>query len=277
LFMDLIFSMEQNFIQAILIALGGTFKDILPIILVLGFFQAVAIRKKIENLPSIAFGLVLVVVGLSIFIVGLEKCVFPIGTQMANQLTDLNFLTSGDENIVASIKDSIKIDPAIYLWTYVFAFLIGFSTTLAEPALIAVALKAKEITTGAISAWGLRLSVALGVAFGVTLGVYRIVTGNPLHYYIATGYVFLLVQTYFAPKMIVPLAYDSGGVTTSTVTVPLIAALGIGLASNVPGRSPLIDGFGLIAFASLFPMITVMAYAMITEILAARKRTADKS
>ena len=269
--------MEQNFIQAIVSALGGTFKDILPIILVLGFFQAVAIRKKIENLPTIAFGLLLVVVGLSIFIVGLEKCVFPIGTQMANQLTDLNFLTSGDESVIAAIKDSIKIDPAIYLWTYVFAFLIGFSTTLAEPALIAVALKAKEITTGAISAWGLRISVALGVAFGVNLGVYRIVTGNPLHYYIATGYAFLLVQTYFAPKMIVPLAYDSGGVTTSTVTVPLIAALGIGLAANVPGRSPLIDGFGLIAFASLFPMITVMAYAMITEILAARKRTADKS
>ena len=269
--------MGQDLIQSIVSALGGTFKDILPIILVLGFFQAVAIRKKIQNLPTIAFGLVLVVVGLGIFIVGLEKCVFPIGTQMANQLTDLNFLTSGDENVIAAIKDSIKIDPAIYLWTYVFAFLIGFSTTLAEPALIAVALKAKEITTGAISAWGLRISVALGVAFGVTLGVYRIVTGNPLHYYIATGYAFLLVQTYFAPKMIVPLAYDSGGVTTSTVTVPLIAALGIGLAANVPGRSPLIDGFGLIAFASLFPMITVMAYAMITEILAARKRTADKS
>ncbi len=268
--------MGQDFIQAIVNALGGTFKDILPIILVLGFFQAVAIRKKIQNLPTIAFGLVLVVIGLSIFIVGLEKCVFPIGTQMANQLTDLNFLTSGDETVIAAIKNSIKIDPAIYLWTYVFAFLIGFSTTLAEPALIAVALKAKEITTGAISAWGLRISVALGVAFGVTLGVYRIVTGNPLHYYIATGYAFLLVQTYFAPKMIVPLAYDSGGVTTSTVTVPLIAALGIGLAANVPGRSPLIDGFGLIAFASLFPMITVMAYAMITEILAARKTTADK-
>jgi len=269
--------MEQNFFQLIISALGGTFIDILPIILVLGFFQAVAIRKKIPNLPTIVFGLVLVVVGLSIFIVGLEKCVFPIGTQMANQLTDLNFLTSGDENVLAEIKTSITIDPAIYLWTYVFAFLIGFSTTLAEPALIAVALKAKEITTGAISAWGLRISVALGVAFGVTLGVYRIVTGEPLHYYIATGYVFLLVQTYFAPKMIVPLAYDSGGVTTSTVTVPLIAALGIGLASNVPGRSPLIDGFGLIAFASLFPMITVMAYAMITEILAKRKRAIDNS
>ena len=264
--------MENNLIQSILDALGGTFIDILPIILVLGFFQAVAIRKKVPNFGTILFGLVLVVVGLSIFIVGLEKCVFPIGTQMANQLTDLNFLTSGDEDAITSIKISESIDPSIYLWTYVFAFLIGFSTTLAEPALIAVALKAKEITTGAISAWGLRISVALGVALGVTLGVYRIVSGDPLHYYIAAGYAFLLVQTYFSPKMIVPLAYDSGGVTTSTVTVPLIAALGIGLASNVPGRSPLIDGFGLIAFASLFTMITVMAYAMITEILAKRKQ-----
>ena len=152
-----------------------------------------------------------------------------------------------------------------------FAFLIGFSTTLAEPALIAVAYKARDITTGAISAWGLRLAVALGVARGVTLGVYRIVTGNPLHYYIAIGYGLLLIQTCFAPKEIIPLAYDSGGVTTSTVTVPLIASLGIGLASNVPGRSPLIDGFGLIAFASLFPMFTVMAYAMISEKRSKRK------
>ncbi|MEK9628415.1 MAG: DUF1538 domain-containing protein [Nitrospinota bacterium] len=269
--------MENNFLKAIVNALGGTFIDILPIILVLGFFQAVAIRKKIPNLKNILFGLLLVVVGLSIFIVGLEKCVFPIGTQMANQLTDLNFLTSGEKSEIEAIKASSTVDPSIYLWTYVFAFLIGFSTTLAEPALIAVALKAKEITTGAISAWGLRISVALGVAVGVSLGVYRIVTGDPLHYYIAAGYAFLLIQTYFSPKMIVPLAYDSGGVTTSTVTVPLIAALGIGLASNVPGRSPLIDGFGLIAFASLFPMITVMAYAMITEILAKNKRRKNNS
>ncbi len=269
--------MENDFLTAILDALGGTFIDILPIILVLGFFQAVAIRKKVPNLGTILFGLILVIVGLSIFIVGLEKCVFPIGSQMANQLTDLNFLTSGDENVVEELQSSSNIDPSIYLWTYVFAFLIGFSTTLAEPALIAVALKAKEITTGAISAWGLRISVALGVAVGVALGVYRIVSGDPLHYYIATGYAFLLIQTQFAPKMIVPLAYDSGGVTTSTVTVPLIAALGIGLASNVPGRSPLIDGFGLIAFASLFPMITVMAYAMITEILAKRKQIKNNS
>jgi len=237
-------------------ALRGTLLDILPIILVLGFFQIVAIRKAIPHLKQKLIGLGLVVLGLGIFIVGLEQCVFPIGTQMAQQLTDLNFLAGNDFVRVEALQNSKHIEPRIYLWTYGFSFLIGFSTTLAEPALIAVAYKASDITTGAISAWGLRISVALGVAAGMTLGVYRIVMGNPLHYYIAAGYVFLIIQTCFAPKQIIPLTYDSGGVTTSTVTVPLIAALGIGLASSVPGRSPLIDGFGLIAFASLFPMIT---------------------
>lgn len=263
--------MNSGILSTLFDALFGTLLDILPIILVLSFFQAVAIRKAIPHLKQKLIGLLMVVVGLGIFIVGLEQCVFPIGSQMANQLTDLNFLAGNDSVLIETLKSSKQVNPEIYLWTYVFAFLIGFSTTLAEPALIAVAYKARDITTGAISAWGLRISVALGVAFGVTLGVYRIVMGDPLHYYIATGYAFLLIQTSFAPKQIVPLAYDSGGVTTSTVTVPLIAALGIGLASNVPGRSPLIDGFGLIAFASLFPMITVMAYAMITEKLSKRK------
>ena len=135
-----------------------------------------------------------------------------------------------------------------------------------------LALKAKEISTGAISALGLRIAVALGVAIGISMGAYRIVTGTPLYMYIITGYVFLLTQTYFAPRQFVPLAYDCGGVTTSTVTVPLVAALGIGLATNVPGRSPLIDGFGLIAFASLFPMMTVLGYAMITEKIAKRSK-----
>ncbi len=261
----------MNIFETLGNALSGTLLDILPIILVLGFFQAVAIRKAIPHLKQKLIGMGMVVLGLAIFIVGLEQCVFPIGTQMAQQLTDLTFLAGNDAARVEVLQNSKHIEPGIYLWTYIFAFLIGFSTTLAEPALIAVAYKARDITTGAISAWGLRISVALGVATGVTLGVYRIVAGDPLHYYIASGYVFLIIQTYFAPKLIVPLAYDSGGVTTSTVTVPLIAALGIGLASSVPGRSPLIDGFGLIAFASLFPMITVMAYAMITEKLAKRK------
>jgi hypothetical protein len=262
--------MNSETLNTLIDALGGTFIDILPIIIVLTFFQAVAIRKSIPHLKQKIIGLVMVVLGLAIFIVGLEECVFPIGTEMAQQLTDLNFLAHNDPSTIEALKNANHIDPGVYLWTYVFAFFIGFSTTLAEPALIAVAYKARDITTGAISAWGLRISVALGVAAGVTLGVYRIVMGNPLHYYIVAGYAFLLIQTCFAPKQIIPLAYDSGGVTTSTVTVPLIAALGIGLASSVPGRSPLIDGFGLIAFASLFPMITVMAYAMISEKLTKR-------
>jgi hypothetical protein len=132
-------------------------------------------------------------------------------------------------------------------------------------------MKAREISVGAISPWGLRLTVALGAAIGISLGVYRIVIGAPLYIYIIAGYVFLLAQTWFAPKALVPLAYDCGGVTTSTVTVPLVAALGIGLSSNVPGRSPLLDGFGLIASTALFPMITVLGYAMISQWLRERK------
>ena len=208
--------------------------DIFPIIVVITFFQLAIIQKPFLQLNQTLFGILLVVMGLFIFILGLESALFPIGEKMANEF-------------------AIKGNP---WWIIFFGFALGFSTTLAEPALIAVAYKASDITTGAISAWGLRISVALGVAAGMTLGVYRIVMGNPMHYYIAAGYVFLIIQTCFAPKQIIPLTYDSGGVTTSTVTVPLIAALGIGLASSVPGRSPLIDGFGLIAFASLFPMIT---------------------
>jgi len=152
-----------------------------------------------------------------------------------------------------------------YRLVYLFAFAIGFSTTIAEPSLLAVAIKANQVSGGGIGVWGLRIAVALGVAVGITLGSYRIITGTPLHWYIITGYVFVVIQTFFAPKLIIALAYDSGGVTTSTVTVPLVAALGLGLASTVPGRSPLLDGFGLIAFASLFPIMSVMAYAQLSE------------
>lgn len=250
----------------------STLVDILPILLVLLFFQAIILRKKIPHLKQILFGLVLVVVGLSIFIVGLEECVFPIGTSMAEQLTDPLFLTKGDEEAAKSFLSSDSVDPTLYFWIYIFAFTIGFSTTLAEPALIAVSIKAREMSTGAVSEWGLRSAVAFGVGFGVTLGAYRIIMGTPLYFYIAFGYLFLIIQTIFAPKTIIPLAYDTGGVTTSTVTVPVLAALGIGLASNVPGRSPIMDGFGLIAFASLFPIIAVLAYAMIGQWLENRSQ-----
>jgi nitrogen regulatory protein PII len=148
---------------------------------------------------------------------------------------------------------------------YSFGFAIGFSTTMAEPALMAVAKKAREISDGKINDLALRVFVASGVAIGIALGSYRIVSGDFIHYYIMAGYVVVIILTMIAPKYIIPIAYDSGGVTTSTVTVPLVAALGIGLATNIEGRSPLLDGFGLIAFASLFPMITVMLYGIITE------------
>ena len=183
---------------------------------------------------------------------------------MAQQLSDPKFLMKNSESLNTSTSEPL-IGAGFYIEVILFGFLIGFATTLAEPALIAVALKAKEISTGAISTLGLRIAVAFGVGFGVALGSFRIIEGTPIHYYIIAGYVVLMIQTYFAPKFIIPLAYDSGGVTTSTVTVPLLVALGLGLASNVPDRSPLLDGFGLIAFASLFPMISVLAYAMIQE------------
>ena len=150
--------------------------------------------------------------------------------------------------------------------------MLGFGTTIAEPSLIAVAIKASAVSGGSIGVWGLRIAVAIGVAVGIALGAWRIASGAPLHGFIIAGYILVVIQTGLVPRRIVPLAYDSGGVTTSTVTVPLVAALGLGLAETVPGRSPLIDGFGLIAFASLFPMISVMGYAQLSEFRARRAR-----
>ena len=250
----------------------GTLKDVLPIIGVIAFFQLVIIRKKIDNPGRLIYGFCLVIVGLAIFMIGLEEGLFPLGETMSRQLTSFHFLAKGNTAILKEIDTTGYVHPSLYFWTYIFGFCIGFSTTIAEPALLAVALKAEEVSTGAISPWGLRLAVALGVAIGISLGCYRIVTGSPLHWYIVAGYLAVVCLTFFAPKMIIPLAYDSGGVTTSTVTVPLVAALGIGLASNVPGRSVIVDAFGLIAFASLFPIISVLGYGMISEHIAKRNR-----
>lgn len=242
-----------------------TVLDVLPIAVILFGFQFLVIRKPVPNLRKILIGFVYVLIGLTLFLVGLEKALFPLGRVMAEQLTHPDFIYQHS----AMVENSINWRD--YYWVYLFAFLIGFSTTIAEPSLIAVAIKANAVSGGAIGIWGLRIAVALGVAAGITLGVYRIVIGAPIHYFIITGYIVVVIQTSFAPKMIVPLAYDSGGVTTSTVTVPLVAALGLGLAETVPGRNPLIDGFGLIAFASLFPMITVMLYAQLAEFRSKRK------
>jgi hypothetical protein len=242
----------------------STLKDVLPIALILFGFQFLVIRKAVPHLSRILVGFAYVLVGLTLFLMGLERALFPLGRVMASQLTDPAFIAGDDAG------GGLPLVWSDYFWVYIFAFAVGFSTTIAEPSLIAVAIKANEVSAGAIGVWGLRLAVALGVAIGITLGVYRIIVGTPIHYFIITGYVVVVIQTFFAPKLIVPLAYDSGGVTTSTVTVPLVAALGLGLAETVPGRSPLIDGFGLIAFASLFPMMTVMAYAQASEFVARR-------
>ena len=237
----------------------STVSDVIPIAAIIFGFQFAVLRKPVKNLGTVLLSFFYVILGLSLYLLGLELALFPLGETMAMQLTEPEFLS---EFKVSSGLALVWFD---YYWVYLFAFFIGFSTTIAEPSLIAVAIKANQVSGGSISVNGLRIAVALGVAFGISLGSYRIVAGDPIHYYIITGYVVVVIQTFYAPKLIVPLAYDSGGVTTSTVTVPLVTALGLGLASTVPGRNPVIDGFGLIAFASLFPIISVMSYAQITQ------------
>ncbi len=227
-------------------------RDLAPIVLVILFFQGAVLRQPIPNLEDMLEGLVLVLVGLALFVRGLEIGLFPLGEAMARA-----FAKKGN----------------IY-WLLAFAFLLGFGTTVAEPALIAVAGKAAKVAadSGMIAATsdamdgyanGLRLAVALSVGTAIVLGVLRILSGWPLHFCIMAGYLLVVVMTVFAPKEIIGIAYDSGGVTTSTITVPLVTALGIGLATSIRGRNPLLDGFGLIAFASLLPMIFVMAYGML--------------
>ncbi|MDD9982598.1 MAG: DUF1538 domain-containing protein [Gammaproteobacteria bacterium] len=232
----------------------STALDVAPIVGVLVVFQVAVLRRRVPNLRRIVTGFACVLLGLTLFLIGLEEALFPLGETMARQLTAAQ--TIGTD----SLADGVQWDD--YLLVYAFAAAIGFATTVAEPSLIAVALKAEEVSGGAVRAWGLRIAVALGVAVGVALGCLRIVTGTPLPWYIIAAYVVVIVQTFRSSRTIVPLAYDSGGVTTSTVTVPVVAALGLGLAATVPGRSPLIDGFGLIAFASVFPIISVLGYSM---------------
>jgi len=237
----------------------GLIRDVLPIAAILIGFQVLVLRRPILNPARVGFGLLMVLLGLALFLEGLELALFPLGRLMAEQLTAPSFLFGEGTEAIAQFGWSD------YLWVYLFAGAVGFATTVAEPALIAVSIKANQVSGGTITVNGLRFAVAVGVAIGVAMGAFRIVTGTPLHWYIITGYVIVIIQTAVAPRAIIPLAYDSGGVTTSTVTVPLVAALGLGLAETSPGRSPLLDGFGLIAFASLFPMISVMAYAQISE------------
>jgi hypothetical protein len=232
-------------------SLGQSFKDLLPIILVIGFFQLVVLQQGVPQFGQILVGGVMVIVGLSLFVQGLQMALFPLGEEMA-----YSFVKKGNLSLLL-----------------LFSFTLGFGTTVAEPALIAIADEAASIAAagGVIAdaddarssyATGLRLVVALAVGFSLVVGVIRILKGWPVQYLIIGGYVCVVIMTFFAPKEIIGIAYDSGGVTTSTVTVPLVAALGIGLANSIRGRDPMIDGFGLIAFASLTPMIFVMAYGM---------------
>ncbi len=234
-------------------------RDVLPIAAILFGFQALVLRRKIKNPARVGSGMVLVLLGLTLFLEGLETALFPIGRLMAQQLTAPEFIYQ------SASAASGPVNWLDFLWVYAFAAAIGFATTIAEPALMAVAIKANQVSGGTITIRGLRYAVAVGAAVGVAVGVFRIVTGAPLHWFIIGGYIVVIIQTVSAPRLIIPLAYDSGGVTTSTVTVPLVAALGLGLAETIPGRSPLLDGFGLIAFAALFPIIAVMAYAQLGD------------
>lgn len=232
--------------------LKASFMDLVPIILVVAFFQAVVLQQPLPQVGDVIVGSLLVVIGLMLFVQGLEMGLFPLGENMAFALTR---------------KGSA-------LWLLLFAFFLGFSTTIAEPALIAVADEAARVAAEgqligaddeakASYANGLRISVAISVGLAILLGVLRILKGWPLPYLIIGGYVLVMLMTLFAPEQIIGIAYDAGGVTTSTITVPLVTALGVGLASSIRGRNPMVDGFGLIAFASLTPMIFVMGYGMI--------------
>lgn len=243
--------MKKNF-KLITQSLWQSTRDLLPVILVIAFFQIFVLQKPIPNMGSIVIGTLLVVIGLSLFVKGLETGLFPIGESMA---------------FAFARKGSV-------FWLMIFSFSLGFGTTIAEPALIAVADKAAEVAAlgGAIVnsessrssyASGLRITVALSVGLAIVIGVLRILKGWPIHYLIIGGYAGVVIMTFFAPEEIIGIAYDSGGVTTSTITVPLVTALGVGLASSIKGRNPMTDGFGLIAFASLTPMIFVMAYGML--------------
>ena len=234
-----------------LLDLAEMIRDVLPIIITILFFQYLVLRRGLTNPRRILSGFALVVLGLYAFVVGLKLGLFPIGTSMAEQLMNMEG----------------------FMFVYLFAFMIGFATTMAEPALIAIGHQAEQAAAGTINGNAIRIIVAVGVAVGITVGVHRIISGDSIHQYIIGGYILVIFLTTLAPRYIIPLAYDLGGVTTSEVTVPLVTALGIGLASSIEGRNVLIDGFGLIAFASIFPIVTVMSYAIIVEMLAKQRKT----
>jgi hypothetical protein len=242
----------KNTIQKLFKSMLGSLRDLLPILLVILFFQFAVLQQPLPNIGEMLVGVLVVVLGLTFFIHGLEQGLFPIGESMAQAFARKGSVT----------------------WLFIFAFALGFGTTVAEPALIAVAAEAANVAANGHMieatqdakddyANGLRFTVALSVGIAIVIGVLRILKGWPIQWIIIGGYVLVVIMTMFAPKEIIGIAYDSGGVTTSTITVPLVTALGVGLAASIRGRNPMIDGFGLIAFASLTPIIFVMAYGMI--------------
>lgn len=241
-----------NTLKELLKSMLSSVRDLLPIVLVILFFEFFVLHQPLPNVAQLLTGLLFVVLGLTFFIHGLEQGLFPIGEAMAHAFAR---------------KGSV-------FWLLLFAFSLGFGTTVAEPALIAVAAEAAKVaangnmidaTEAAKSSYanGLRYTVALSVGLAIVIGVVRILKGWPIQWIIIGGYMLVVIMTMFAPREIIGIAYDSGGVTTSTITVPLVTALGVGLASSIKGRNPMVDGFGLIALASLTPMIFVMAYGML--------------
>jgi len=232
-------------------------RDFLPIAIVLISFQFLIIRKPLVNPRRILVGFIFVLLGIAFFLEGLDLALFPLGKLMISQLTTPEFLGINSLDIATTWKN--------YVWVYVFAASIGFAAALAEPSLLAIAIKAEQISGGTVRAWGLRLAVAIGLGSGLALGVFRIITGAELYFFIISGFIIAIIQTPFVHKSILGVAFDSGTVTTTMVTVPLVTALGEGLAQAIPGRNPLMDGFGLLAFASLFPIIAVLSYALIAQ------------
>lgn len=242
----------KRLLTTLLHSLLESVRDLAPIIAVIAFFQLLVLQQPLPNLVELVSGVLLVILGLTLFVQGLKLGLFPLGEHMA-----YDFARKGS-----------------VFWILVFAFALGFGTTIAEPALIAVADEAAEVAAAAgviedraeakeSYAYGLRMTVAGSVGFAILMGVLRILKGWPIQYLIISGYAGVIIMTSFAPEEIIGIAYDSGGVTTSTITVPLVTALGVGLASSIAGRNPMVDGFGLIAFASLTPMIFVMAYGFL--------------
>jgi hypothetical protein len=249
----------MDLITGFLVGIADTALDVLPVAVFMLFFYRVVLRQKLANRRNILVGLGFVIFGLALFLQGLDKALFPVGRMMVEQLTS-------NSRVTAEISHWSSYYPI-----YAFAFCIAFGAAIAEPALLAVAHTVNEITGGAIHSGGLRVAAALGVALGVTFGCIRIVTGVPLHWCLAAAFMIVIAQTFTSPRTIVALAYDTGGVSTTAVTVPVVTALGLGLAEHVPGRSPLLDGFGLIAFACIFPTITVLGFAQLTALLEKRQ------